>query len=80
MNTMKTILSEKKILLYWSAFFGLMFIPFAIAIDIWIEIIGDNVLTDWLANLFLAATSYFAFRFVVRKILTQQDTTKTRKE
>ena len=62
-------LSEKKLLLAWAAFFGLMYVPFAIALGIWTEIVEDEDVTDILAFLFLAATSYFAFRLMVMKVI-----------
>lgn len=61
--------SEKKLLLAWAAFFGLMYVPFAIALGIWMEIIEDEDVTDILAFLFLAATSYFSFRLIVTKVI-----------
>ena len=67
-------LSEKKLLLAWAAFFGLMFVPFAIALGIWTEIIEDEDVTDILAFLFLAATSYFSFRLIVTKVILSRNT------
>lgn len=61
--------SEKKLLLSWAAFFGLMFVPFAIAMGVWTEIVEDEDVIDILAFPFLAATSYFSFRLIVTKVI-----------
>ena len=61
--------SEKKLLLAWAAFFGLMYVPFTIAVGVWTEIVEDEDVAAILACLFLAATSYFSFRLIVTKVI-----------
>ena len=61
--------TEKKLLLAWVAFFGLMFVPFAIAMGVWTEIVEDEDVIDILAFPFLVATSYFSFRLIVTKVI-----------
>ena len=62
-------ISEKKLLLAWGAFFGLMYVPFVIAFGVWSELIEDESIIDILAVLFLVATSYFSFRLIVTKMI-----------
>jgi hypothetical protein len=69
-------ISEKKLLLAWGAFFGLMYIPLTIAIGVWTELIEDENITDVLAILFLAATSYFSFRLIVTKMIFNKTNVK----
>lgn len=76
---MKANLSEKRILLSWAAFFGMMYVPFAAALEFWMEVIEDEVMTDVLAFVFLSATSYFAFRLVVKRIAQVQPEDSERK-
>ena len=76
---MKANLSEKRILLSWAAFFGMMYVPFAAALEFWIAVIEDETITDILAFVFLAATSYFAFRLVVKRIAQVQPEDSERK-
>ena len=72
--------SEKKIFLLWAAFFGLMFVPFAVATEFWSAIIEDEDAADVLAFVFFAATSYFAFRLIVRKMTAGKQNETERKE
>lgn len=69
-------ISEKKLLLTWGAFFGLMYVPFVIALGVWSELIEDESIIDILADLFFAATSYFSFRLIVTKIILNKTTVK----
>ena len=77
---MEDIFSEKKILVSWAAFFGIMFVPFVAALEFWMSVIEDEGVTDVLAFVFLVATSYFAFRLVVKRIVLDQLKNHDRKE
>lgn len=66
---MKVEISEKKLLVAWLAFFWLTIIPLLIAAGVWVDILGDNILTDWMVFVFANATSYYAFRLVVKKMI-----------
>ena len=76
---MKANLSEKRILLSWAAFFGMMYVPFAVALEFWMAVIENEAMTDVLAFVFLATTSYFAFRLVVKRIAQVQPEDSERK-
>lgn len=66
---MESKFSEKRMLLSWGAFFALMFIPFAIAVEFWGAVFEDEDITDILAFVFLVATSYFSFRLIVKRMV-----------